>query len=136
MFKKIAIPVLTIAAAFILLNGVGILSYPAFSYLKGLPLGRSFLSLADENYRRELENQAKTACDEAGQYQTDREQIIGDIAYFEDMLALPSTDELKSSGPSEEREIFQEQLDQRYRALRAVDNCNRLTEEYQNKYSE
>jgi hypothetical protein len=136
VLKKIAIPVLTIAAAFILLNGVGILSYPAFSYLKGLPLGRSFLSLADENYRRELENQAKTACDEAGQYQADKEQIIGDIAYFEDMLALPSTDELESSGPSEERKIFQEQLDQRYRALRAADNCSRLTEEYRSKYSE
>ena len=136
MLKKIAIPVVAIAGAFILLNGVGILSYPAFSYLKSLPLGRSFLSLADENYRRELENQVKTACDEAEQYQTDREQIVGDIAYFEEMLALPTTDELESSSPGEEREIFQEQLDQRYRALRTVDNCNRLTEEYQSKYSE
>jgi hypothetical protein len=136
VLKKIAVPVLTIATAFLLLNGVGILSYPAFSYLKGLPLGRSFLSLADENYRRDLENQVKKACDEAEQYQMDREQIVGDIAYFEEMLALPTIDEIESSNPREEREIFQEQLDQRYRALRTGDNCKQLTKEYQSKYSE
>ena len=120
MFKKIAIPVLTIAGAFLFFNVAS----------------RGFLSLADENHRRALENQVKTACDEAEQYQMAREQIVGDIAYFEDMLALLSTDELESSGPAEEREIFQEQLEQSYRALRPADNCSRLTEEYRSKYSE
>jgi hypothetical protein len=120
VFKKIAIPVLIIAGAFLFFNVAS----------------RGFLSLADENQRRKLEDQVQTACNEAEQYQMDREQIAGDIAYFEEMLALPTTDELESFGPSEEREIFQEQLEQSYRALRAADDCSRLTEDYQSKYSE
>ena len=107
-----------------------------FSYLKRIPLANSFLSLADESYRHELENQVAAACDQAGQSKIGREQIAGDIAYFEEMLSLPTTNEIESATPSQEKEIFQDRLEERYRALRALDECERLTKDYQNKYPE
>jgi hypothetical protein len=136
MARKIIVPLLTIVGAILFLNGLGVMNYSVFNYLKKLPLGNSFLSLASENYRHDLGNQVTAACDQARQYQMDREQITGDIAYFEEMLSLPTTYEIESATPSEEKEIFQNNLDERYRALRALDECERLTKDYQNKYPE
>jgi hypothetical protein len=134
--RKIIVPLLTIIGAVLFLNGLGIMNYPVFSYLKKLPLGNSFLSLANESYRHDLENQVREACGEAEGYQMERNQVIGDIAYFEEMLTMSATDEFESVDSDEEHEIFQKNLDQRYRVLRAIGDCDRLTKDYQDKYPE